>query len=165
MAINAFELIERVRDHSPHAADALIGQLIPWMIPLSGGLGVRVREVTDSRCELSMPLKRKTRNHVGSMYFGAQMTLADLTVGVLLFRRFPPGPFGGLIKRIEADFLAKAKGNIRCVATLPEDVDRTFEQVRTSPEGKAEGWIPIELIDPEGTVVTRVKVLGALKRF
>ena len=165
MAINAFELLERVRDYSPYAANALMGRLIPQLIPLAGGLGVRVHEVTDTRCELSMPLKRKTRNHVGSIYFGAQMTLADLTVGVLLFRRFPPGPYGGLIKRVEADFLAKAKGTIRCVATLPDDVDRTLEQVRTSAEGKAEGWVPMELIDPQGTVVTRVRVLGAIKRF
>jgi len=165
MAINAFDLIERVREHSPVAANALLDHLVPWLIPMAGGLGVRVREVNNARCEVTMPLKRRTRNHVGSMYIGAQMTLADLTLGVLLFRLFPPGPYGGLIKRVEADFVAKAKGGLRCVATLEPATAAAFEAVRESPGAKAEGWLPVELIDREGTVVTRMRVLGALKRF
>lgn len=161
----AFGLVERVRSYSPAAANALLSRVIPWMIPLAGGLEVRVREVTDSRCELTMPVSRRTRNHVGSMYIGAQMTLADLTVGVLLFRRFPPGPFAGLIKRVEADFVAKAKGTITCVCELPADAAQALEQVRTNPDGKAEAWVPLRLQDTEGETVTELRVLVAVKRF
>jgi uncharacterized protein (TIGR00369 family) len=165
MNLNPFALIERVRDHSPTAANALLNQLVPRIIPLANGLGVRVREVTDRRAVLTMPLKRRTKNHVGSIYIGAQMTLADLTAGVLVFSKFPPGPFGALIKRVEADFLAKAKGTLRCVCELPDETNGTFEAVRTSPEGKAEAWLPVELTGPDGEVVTRMRILGAIKRF
>lgn len=165
MTINAFDLVERVRSYSPAAANALLNRVIPLMIPLAGGLEVRVREVDDSRCVLTMPLKRRTRNHVGSMYFGAQMTLADLAAGVLLFRLFPPGPYGGLIKRVEADFLAQAKGTVRCTCWLPDEDAATLEQVRGQPGAKAEAWLPLELADTDGQVVTRMRFLGALKCF
>lgn len=165
MAINAFDLVERVRGYSPAVANALLARTIPLMIPLAGGLRVRVEEVSDSRCVLTMPLRRRTRNHVGSMYFGAQMTLADLAAGVLLFRRFPPGPYGGLIKRVEADFLAKAKNTMRCTCWLPDEAAAVMEQVRDRPGAKAEAWLPLELADLEGQVVTRVRFLGVLKCF
>jgi acyl-coenzyme A thioesterase PaaI-like protein len=163
--ISAFDLVERVREYSPQLANILLARAIPLMIPLAHGLRVRVVEVTDARAELFMPLSRRVRNHVRSMYFGAQMTLADLTAGVLIFRRFPPGPYGALIKRVEADFLAKAKTGLRCVCSVDDEASAVFDQVRTSAEGKAEAWLPLELRDADDKLVTRVRFLGALRRF
>ncbi len=40
-----------------------------------------------------------------------------------------------------------------------------MEAVRSSLEGKSEAWLPLELTDREGKVVTRLRFLGALKRF
>lgn len=163
--MNAFALIDRVREHSPRLANLLMGQLVPILIPLAGGLTVRVRELTRTRIEMTMPLKRRTKNHLGSMYFGAQMTLADLAVGVLLFQRFPPGPYGGVIKRVEADFVAKAKTSLTCIGELTAENIGTFEAVDSNADGKAEAWVPLDLIDKGGQVVTRVRFLVAVKRF
>jgi acyl-coenzyme A thioesterase PaaI-like protein len=165
MSFGAFDLVNRIRGYSPAAANAMLARALPLIIPLAGGLRIRVREVTDTRAELTMPLLRRSRNHVGSMYFGAQMTLADLTAGVLIFSRWPPGPYGALIKRVEADFLAKAKATIRCVCALDTETAAALDAIRTSPDGKAEAWLPLELSDQDGRVVTRVRFLGALKRF
>lgn len=160
-----FNVIEKIREISPIAANIATTHLLPRIIPLAKGLDVRVHEVTDNRCELSMPVKKRTRNHLNTMYFGAQMTLADLTVGVLLFRRFPPGPFGGVIKKVEADFKAKAKGTIRCICEISTDLIDVLEQARTNVEGKAEAWIPLQLVDEKDNTVTDVRFLVAVKRF
>jgi hypothetical protein len=93
------------------------------------------------------------------------MTLADLTAGILIFRRFPPGPYGALIKRVEADFLAKAKTALRCICSVNEEASVAFEQVRSSAEGKAEAWLDLELRDESDKLVTQVRFLGALRRF
>jgi acyl-coenzyme A thioesterase PaaI-like protein len=165
MSFSTFDLVERVREYSPTVANALLGRAIPLMIPLAHGLRVRVVDVNDTRAELSMPLRRRARNHVGSMYFGAQMTLADLTAGVLIFRRFPPGPYGALIKRVEANFLAKAKTALRCICSVDQEASAAFEKVRESAEGKAEAWLQLELKDESDKLVTEVRFLGALRRF
>lgn len=165
MPFNVFDLLGRVRRRSPKIANRLMDRLLTQLIPLVRGLDVRVLELNDLRCVLSMPLRKRTRNHVGSMYFGAQMTLADLTVGALAFSRFPPGPFGGLIKRVEADFLVKAKGTIRCVCEPPLEVLDALERVRDDPSGRSEAWVPLSLLDRDDQVVTKVRFLVALKRF
>lgn len=163
--MEVFDLVSRIRDVSPVAARLIINRVIPQIIPLASGLDVRVREWTPTRCVVTMPLKRKTRNHLKSMYFGAQMTLADLTVGILLFQRYPIGPFGGVIKSVQADFRAKAKGDLRCECELDSETLALLEPVRTNPEGKAEAWVPLRLLDPQGQVVTDVRFLVAIKRF
>jgi acyl-coenzyme A thioesterase PaaI-like protein len=165
MPLDAFGLIERVRELSPAAANALYNQLIPFLIPLARGLSVKVRQADDARTVLSMPLSRRTRNHVGSLYIGAQMTLADLTAGIALFRRYPPGPYGGLIRRVEADYRLKAKGLIRCVCETPPELIETLDRVHVATDGKAEAWVPLQLLDPEDRVVTDVRLQVALKKF
>lgn len=163
--MNAFDIVARVREISPLAANALLNRAIPLIIPLASGLRVKVVENTERRCVLTMPVFRRTRNHLHAMYFGAQMTLADLTVGVLLFQHYPPGPYGGVIKSVQADFRAKGKGLIRCICELPDEVHRTLEQVRDNDSGKVEAWVPLELRDGRDQLVTEVRFLVAIKRF
>ncbi|HEY3451000.1 MAG TPA: DUF4442 domain-containing protein [Myxococcales bacterium] len=158
------DLVERLRSLSPAAANLVMGRALPLIIPLAGGLGIRVEEVGDRRAVATLPLKYRTKNHVGSVYFGAQMTLAELTMGLLLFKLFPPGPYGMLVKRVEADFLAKAKGKLRAVCELPPDVAAELARVETSADGKAEAWVPVTLTTREGEVTT-VRFLAAVKKF
>lgn len=163
--MDVIDLAARVREVSPKTANALLTKGIPFIIPLASGMRVRVIEWTPERTTLSLPNIRRNRNHLRSIYFGAQMTLADLTVGVLLFQRFPIGPFGGVIKKVEAEFLAKAKGGIHCDCQLAQDTIATLEEVRTSASGKVEAWVPLQIRDMKGSVVTSVRFLVALKRF
>ena len=158
------DLVERLRSVSPGAANLVMGQALPLIIPLAGGLGIRVEEVGDTRAVATLPLKYRTKNHVGSVYFGAQMTLAELTMGLLLFKLFPPGPYGMLVKRVEADFLAKAKGRLRAVCELPADVAAELAKVHTSADGKAEAWVPVTLSTKDGAVTT-ARFLAAVKKF
>lgn len=160
-----FDLIERIQAISPAAANVVLGQALPQIIPLTGGLGIRVQEVTAERAAATLPLKRRTRNHVGSMYFGAQMTLAEITMGLLVFRRYPPGPYSMLVRRVEADFHAKARGTLRAVCAPGAELLAALDAARTAPDGKAEAWIPVRLVDPAGEAVTEARFLAALKRF
>lgn len=163
--MGAFELVDRLRSLSPAAANLATGVALPFIIPLAGGLGIRVEEVTSTRAVATLPLKRRTRNHVGSVYFGAQMTLAELTMGLLLFKLYPPGTFGVLVKRVEADFTAKAKGKLRAVCELPPAAAEELRKVDLAgSRGKAEAWVPVVLATGDGPVTT-ARFHVALKRF
>ena len=160
-----FEMLVRLRGLSPTFSRVLLIRLVPRIILLSDGMGVTVQEWSAERCVLELPFRRKNRNHLGSMYFGAQMTLADLAVGLLLFQHFPMDRYGGVIKRVEADFRAKGKGALRCVAELPDDVADVLNDARVNDSGKAEAWVPMQLTGPDGKTVTEVRTLVAIKRF
>lgn len=163
--MNVFKLANQVRSVSPAAADLLLDGIVRALIPLSRGTGVRVREATPQRAVLTMPVNRRTRNHLHTLYFGAQMTLVDLAAGVLLFPRFPPGPYGGVIREVQAEFVKKAKGELRCTCALDDEREAALEAVRTNESGKAEAWVPFEIQDTAGEVVTRGRVHVAVKRF
>lgn len=164
-AMLAFDLLTRLRSVSPAASRALLSRIIPSIIPLSGGMHIRVAEWTPTRCVMRLPFLRRNRNHIGSVYFGAQMTLADLAVGILLFQRFSMSEYAGVIKRVEADFKKKGKGELCCVAELSPESERDLEAARDNDSGKAEAWIPVQIFDPEGQIVTEVRALVAIRRL
>lgn len=160
----AFDVVDRLRQISPGAANWVLSSALPQIIPLAGGLGIRVEEVTDLRAVASLPLKRRTRNHVGSIYFGAQMTLMELTMGLLLFKRYPPGPYGVLVKRVEADFHAKAKGRVTAVCEPGAEMLSDFTSQLAKSGDKVEDWVSVQLsAGPD--LVTEARFLAAIKRF
>jgi acyl-coenzyme A thioesterase PaaI-like protein len=160
----AFDLVERLRSLSPAAANAVMGRALPFIIPLSRGMGIRVEELSEHRSAASLSLMRRTRNHVGSVYFGAQMTLAELTMGLLLFAHFPPARYGLLVKRVEADFLAKAKGRLRATCEPGPGPFSELGAAREGSKGKAEAYVPVSL-ECGGKMVAQARFLAALKRL
>ena len=42
-----------------------------FKVPMIFWSGASVTELTDQRCVVTIPLKRRNRNHLKSMYFGA----------------------------------------------------------------------------------------------
>ena len=161
---NLFSITSGLGRYWPAGANLLLEKLVPLLIPLTSGLGLRVEHNGPDRTVLRLPLKRRTRNHVGSMYFGAQVTLAEITMGLHVFNRYPPGPYGLLVKRVEVDFAAKAKSGLRAVcepdAALLEDLARQLEQ-----DGKADVWFEVSLLDDAQKEVTRARFLAAVKDF
>jgi len=56
-----------------------------FKIPLLGYTGVKLVEIDDTKAVVSIKLKRRTRNHLNSMYFGALAVGADVAGGVHAF--------------------------------------------------------------------------------
>lgn len=163
--MRAMDLLERLRQVSPGAANLLVSAALPQIIPSSGGLGLRVEEVTDTRARVSVPLKRRTRNHVGSIYFGVQMTAMELTMGLLLFRRFPPTEYRSLVKRVEADFKSQGRGTVSAVCEPGEEVFTTLSSTLRQKGDKAEVWVPVKLLAEDGTLVTDLRFLASVKKL
>lgn len=52
-------------------------------IPMVAYVRPRIVETNAERVTIKIPLNRRTKNHLGSMYFGALASAADLTAGFL----------------------------------------------------------------------------------
>lgn len=85
-----------------------------WKIPLIAYVRPKVVHVDDERVEVLIPLRRKTKNHLGSMYFGALMIGADLAAGYyaarLIFREKEKIDF--VFKSSSARFLKRPTGDV-----------------------------------------------------
>ena len=118
-------------------------------IPLLFFVGVSVAEISPERMVVKIPLKRRTRNHLGSMYFGVLCAGADCAAGAFAMHliKQQPQDIALIFKDFEAQFLKRAEGDVyfscsqgREIAELvaqaaasAERVERQFEVVATVP--------------------------------
>ena len=59
-------------------------RLFGWLkIPLLASVRPSVVELSETRCVVKVPLRRWSKNHLGSMYFGALAIGADCAGGLL----------------------------------------------------------------------------------
>lgn len=56
-----------------------------FKIPLLGFTGVKLIGISDSSVEVKIRLRRRTKNHLNSMYFGALAIGADVAGGIHAF--------------------------------------------------------------------------------
>lgn len=158
-------VLNNLRRISPGAANVALTAAVRRIIPLAATMGIRVEEVTDARTRMSMPKRRRVKNHMGDIYIGAEMTVMELTMALMLLQRFPLGEYGMLVKRVETDFQARAKGDVRAECEPPPELIATLQRDLQEKGSKAEGWMPVKLLAEDGSVICEARFLAALKKF
>jgi acyl-coenzyme A thioesterase PaaI-like protein len=101
-------------------------------VPLIAWTGARVVAVDDERCVVRVRLRRRTRNHLRSMYFGVLMVGADVAGGLLAFRRVAAvgRRVSFVFKDVQASFHKRAEGDtyFTCAdgAAIAAAIDQTL---------------------------------------
>ena len=77
----------------------------------------KIKKLNSKEAEVLIPLKRRTKNHVGSMYFGALSIGADLAGGYLAMHHINKNKYSVkiLFKDFHADFLKRAMGDVHFI--------------------------------------------------
>eukprot|EP01104_Vermistella_antarctica_P002774 TRINITY_DN12991_c0_g1_i1.p2 TRINITY_DN12991_c0_g1~~TRINITY_DN12991_c0_g1_i1.p2 ORF type:complete len:174 (-),score=21.02 TRINITY_DN12991_c0_g1_i1:61-582(-) len=104
----------------------------------------KVMSVTDDRLEVKIPLSRRTKNHVKSMYFGVLAVGADVTGGMLAMRHSDAQKANVtlLFKDFQIDFHRRALGDVHFVC---EDGPQIGEAVRQCVEQDKRVNIPVAI--------------------
>jgi acyl-coenzyme A thioesterase PaaI-like protein len=125
-------------------ATALV-RLLGLKIPVLLFLGPRVLELDEEGCAVEIPFGWRSRNHVGSMYFGALCAGADLAGG-LNAARLIYGRHRNVVlvfADLKAEFLKRADGD---VVFRSRDGRRIAEAVRQADETGERVTIPVEVV-------------------
>lgn len=133
---------QKIVDRAQRAADALPVKLRAsllvrafglWKVPLLAWVRPVVEELSLERCVVRIPLTRRTKNHLGSLYFGAYAIGADIAgaliaTEVMRVRRRWVAP---VFKDMQADFLARAEADVLFAcddgAAIAAAVDRALD--------------------------------------
>jgi acyl-coenzyme A thioesterase PaaI-like protein len=87
-------------------------------IPMLGFVGPRILHIDDRSVVIRIPLNWRTRNHLGSMYFGVLAAGADTAGGFLAVQRIhdKKARVDLVFKDFRAEFLRRATGDVdfRC---------------------------------------------------
>jgi acyl-coenzyme A thioesterase PaaI-like protein len=115
-------------------------RLLAWLrIPLLGSLRPSVEVLDADRCVVRVRLRRWTRNHLGSMYFGALAMGADCAGGLLaaeLIRRRRV-PVALVFKSFQAEFLRRPEGDVRFTCEAGAAIRALLDQVLATGERQA----------------------------
>ena len=106
-------------------------------IPLIYFVAPRVYKLNAEECRLGIRLRRRTRNHLHSMYFGALAIGADLACGLLAMELIRSSPYdmslvfkdmqGSFLKRVDADAVFSC-GDGKKIQALIEEVHSSGER-------------------------------------
>lgn len=105
-------------------------------IPLLFYVGVSVAEISPERMVVRIPLRRRTRNHLGSMYFGALCIGADCAPGAfaMYLIRQQPEHISMVFKDFQAEFLKRAEGDVHFICDQGKEIAELVAQAAASDQ-------------------------------
>lgn len=107
-----------------------------WKIPMIFFTRPRVVVLDDRSVEIAIPLTRKTKNHLGSMYFAAMATGADCAIGLLGFHHMRKSgkKISLIFKDFKADYHQRAEGETHFICTEGATVEKYVKLAIASGE-------------------------------
>lgn len=105
-------------------------------IPLIYYVKPTVLEVSNKRVEIKIPLGRRTKNHLNSMYFGTLSIGADCAGGLLAMNliREKKAKVSLVFKDFKAEFLKRAEGDVHFICEQGEEIRKLVDQAVQSGE-------------------------------
>jgi len=105
-------------------------------VPLIFFVSPSVVRLDDQQCVVKIPLNRRTKNHLNSMYFGVLATGADLAGGLVAMKEIADSKKQVALsfKDFHAEFLKRAEGDVHFVCTQIPEIKNFVAQVIASGE-------------------------------
>jgi acyl-coenzyme A thioesterase PaaI-like protein len=133
-------------------------------IPMLGYTGLKLIDINDTKVIAQIKLKRKTKNHLNSMYFGALAVGADVAAGIHAFyfanvyEKKVSFAFKGMscefIKRAESDCMFISEDGKKVEDAILESIE-TGDRVNTTTVVKA--------YDKENDLVATFEMIVSVK--
>ncbi len=132
-------LPESIRD------TALVRTFGLFKVPLLFWISPTVVELSSKRCEVKVPLNRKTKNHLKSMYFGVLAAGADCAGGLAAMKLIiESGENISLaFKDFKAEFHQRAEADTHFICTQGSEIKEFVDMVVASGERH---HMPVEIV-------------------
>ncbi len=138
--------------------EPLLTRLFYSQVRFAGTAGVRIQKLSDSEVRMSLANHRRARNHIGGVHAAAMALLAESASGCMVGMNLPDDKLP-LIKSLKIDYLRRASGGLRAIATLqPEQRQAMLEQ------DKGETLVHVMLLDDSGAQPVRCDMRWAWVR-
>ena len=137
----AAHLIQRLprQFHEP-----LLSRLFCSQVRFAGTANVRIQKLSSDEVRMSLANRRRVRNHIDGMHAAAMALLAESASGCMVGMNLPDHKLP-LIKHLKVDYLRRASGGLRAIATLTEAQRRAMVE-----EDKGEALVQVTMIDDAG---------------
>ena len=128
----------------------LFSTLVCLKAPYFATIAPRIERLEPGRCEASLRHRRRVTNHLGTVHAIALCNLAELAGGLATDASLPPS-MRWIPKGMEVEYLRKAVGTMRAVATVPAAQVGRSADAHALPVG-------VTVTDPAGEAVFRARI-------
>ena len=123
----------------------LFSRVLGLIAPYTGSLGGTIQLLEPGHCVVTLPDRRRIRNHLNSVHAIALCNLGEKTTGLALMHSLPENT-RGILTGISADYVKKARGLLtaECYCDIPDGNE------------KCEHTVKSDIRDAEGELVATV---------
>mmetsp|Transcript_11914 Transcript_11914/g.26654 ORF Transcript_11914/g.26654 Transcript_11914/m.26654 type:complete len:194 (+) Transcript_11914:115-696(+) len=114
-------------------------------IRYAGTTGISIREWNENRAVVELKNRWHIQNHLKGIHATAMATLAESTTGMLFGLYVPDRTHVPLLKSMTVQFVKRATGDLRAVATLTHEQK---QRIQTTDKGAL--VVPVTVTDSEG---------------
>ena len=114
------------------------------LVKFTGTTGIKVEELTSKRAVVSLKNKKSVQNHIGSVHAVASILIAESATGYLIGMNVPDSSVP-VIKTIKADYVKRAKGDMKAVASLTDEQVKALQTL-----DKGETTVSVVVTDADG---------------
>lgn len=133
-------------------------------IPMIGFIRPKLIELNSDTAQIKIKLRRRSKNHLNSMYFGALSIGADVAAGIhaFYFSKTMGRPISFAFKSMNAEFLKRAESDITFTSNQGAIVEEAMKLSAQTGERVNE---PVEVIatDQSGEVVATFVLVVSVK--
>ena len=135
-----------------------------FKIPLLWFVRPKVVSIDDNECVVKIKLRRRTRNHVRSMYFGAMAVGADLSAGLhtFYFAEQDQNRMHFVFKAMDCQFLKRAESDVRFISREGTKIKQAVEKARESSERQNQE-VMVDGVDDNNEVIATFKMVVSVK--
>jgi len=112
-------------------------------VKFTGTAGQKVEILTNDRAVVTLKNKKAVQNHIGSVHAVASILIAESATGYLIGMNISDECVP-VIKTIKADFVKRAKGDMRAEATLTK---AQIKEIQSTTKGEV--VVPVKITDAE----------------
>ena len=125
-----------------------------FKIPMIGYLAPKVLQVDEKTIRVKIKLRRRSKNHLNSMYFGALAVGADLCAGLhaFYFSEQAGAKVSFAFKSMSGDFLKRAESDVYFVCDEGHLIAEAVEKSRISGE-RVNQKVKVEALNEQNEIV------------
>ena len=135
-----------------------------FKIPLIGYVNPKLIEINDEIVKVKIRLRRRTKNHLNSMYFGSLAVGADIAGGIHVFyySEIMGKKISFSFKGMKAEFLKRAESDVIFESNQGNLIKEGIEESIKSGE-RVNKTILVNAMDSNNEIVATFEMIASLK--
>ena len=138
-----------------------INGAMEFTIPAAHKLGIKAVEARRGFASATVPLAGNG-NHFGVVYAGVEFTVAEILGGIIAIASFDAAKYYPLVKKVDIEFTAAARTDLRAEAELDE-AELSRVETEAAAKGKADFTLDAVVKDEAGQTVAVTRGLYQLR--